>query len=315
MPKEFPLFPESASTTSGGVDAIYIFLVALTVFFSLLIFSAVFVFAVKYRRKRDDEIPAPIHGSMLLEVVWSVIPFGIVIVIFGWGTWLYFHNYNPPAGAMEIFVVGKQWMWKVQHPEGHREINEMHVPVNTPVKLTITSEDVIHSYYIPVFRLKKDAVPGMYTTAWFEATKPGTYHLFCAEYCGNQHSGMIGKVHVLEQPDYEAWLSGTPRGMTMVQAGEQLFNRLGCASCHREDNTGRGPSLLNVFGAQVRLETGQMVLADETYIRESILRPQAKIVQGYTTQMPTFQGQVSEEGLLQLIAYIRSLSKERTEAE
>jgi cytochrome c oxidase subunit 2 len=314
MWKEFPLFPEIASTTAGDVDALYVFLVAVTVFFSLLIFASIFAFAVRFRRRTDDEIPQPIHGSTVLEIVWSIIPFCIVMIIFGWGAWIYFRNYNPPAGAMEIFVVGKQWMWKIQHPEGHREINELHVPVNTPVKLTITSEDVLHSYYIPAFRIKKDAVPGMYTTTWFEATKPGTYHLFCAEYCGNQHSGMIGKVHVLEQADYEAWLRGTPRGMSMVEAGERLFSRLGCQSCHREDDTGRGPSLLDVFGSQVRLQTGQTVVADEAYIRESILRPQAKIVFGYTTQMPTFQGQISEEGLLQIIAYMKSLSKERTQA-
>ena len=313
MWSKFPILPESASTVSGQIDALYYFISAITVFFTLLIFVAVFVFAVRFRRRRADQVGEAIHGSTALEITWSVIPFFIVMTMFGWGAWVYFHTYTPPPGAMEVFVVGKQWMWKIQHPEGHREINELHVPIGRPVKLTITSEDVIHSFFIPAFRMKKDAVPGMYTTMWFEATKAGKYHLFCAEYCGNQHSGMIGWVHALEQADYEAWLRGSPRDETMAQAGERLFGRMGCASCHREDNTGRGPSLRAVYGGKVLLEGGAAAVADDSYLRESILKPALKIVSGYPAQMPTFQGQISEENLLQVIAYIKSLAKkERT---
>jgi cytochrome c oxidase subunit 2 len=304
----FPLFPEGASTIAGGVDALYLFLVAVSVIFSAGIFAAIFYFALRYRRKHPDEVPRPIHGSMKLEIAWSVIPFIITMVMFAWGTSLFFSNFNPPEGAMEIYVVGKQWMWKLQHPEGHREINELHVPVGRAVKLTMATEDVIHSFYIPAFRVKKDVVPGMYTTMWFQPTKPGKYHLFCAEYCGNQHSGMRGSVYVMEQPDYEAWLSGAPRGETMVQSGERLFHRLGCFTCHRSDVPGRGPVLAGVFGSQVLLESGQRAFADESYLRESILRPEAKIVAGYRTRMPTFQGQITEEGLMQIIAYIKSLA-------
>jgi cytochrome c oxidase subunit 2 len=313
MSRGFPLFPEAASTIAGGVDLLYLFLVAISLLFSVGIFCAIFYFALRYRRKHPDEIPKPIHGSLQLEILWSVVPLLITFVMFGWGTVVFFRNFNPPENAMEIYVVGKQWMWKIQHPEGHREINELHVPVGRPVRLTMSTEDVIHSFYIPAFRVKRDVVPGMLTSMWFEPTKPGKYHLFCAEYCGNQHSGMIGSVHVMEPADYEAWLSGAPRGETMIQAGERHFQRLGCFTCHRADMPGRGPSLEGVFGSQVRLESGQTVVADEAYLRESILRPQAKVVAGFRTQMPTFQGQISEEGLMQIIAYIKSLAKpERT---
>jgi cytochrome c oxidase subunit 2 len=313
MSRGFPLFPEAASTIAGGVDLLYLFMVAICLLLSVGIFIAIFYFALRYRRQHPDEVPKPIHGSLQLELLWSGIPFLITLCMFVWGTVVYFNNVNPPPGAMEIYVVGKQWMWKIQHPEGHREINELHVPVGIPVKLTMATEDVIHSFYIPAFRVKKDVVPGMYSSMWFEPTKPGKYHLFCAEYCGNQHSGMIGAVHVLEQADYEAWLSGAPRGETMVQAGERLFQRLGCFTCHRSDAPGRGPSLEGVYNQPVKLQGGRTVIADEAYLRESILRPNAKIVEGFRTEMPTFQGQITEEGLMQIIAYIKSLArKERT---
>jgi cytochrome c oxidase subunit 2 len=307
----FPLFPDVASNFAGDVDALYFFLVALSVFFTVLIFGGCAYFAVKYRRKHAAEVPPHLHDSMALEIVWSVIPFFLTMIMFAWGAVLFFRAYNPPKGAMEMYAVGKQWMWKTQHPEGHREINELHVPVGRPVKMTMTSEDVIHSFYIPAFRIKKDVVPGAYSTMWFQPTKVGKYHLFCAEYCGNQHSGMIGWVHVMEPADYEAWLAGIQRGESMAQAGERLFGRLGCASCHKEDNTGRCPTLKEVFNKPVLLQNGQRVIVDESYLRESILKPNAKLVAGYqNVEMPTFQGQVSEDGILQIIAYIKSLTKQ-----
>ncbi len=306
----FPLFPSNASTLASSVDNLYFFITAVSVFFTLLIFVGCLVLAVKYRRRDPDEIPGPLKESLMIEIVWSVIPFFIVMVMFGWGAYVYYVNYAPPRQAMEMYVVGKQWMWKLQHPEGHREINELHIPVNRPVRLTMTTEDVLHSFYIPDFRVKKDVVPGQYANIWFQPTKVGKYHLFCAEYCGTQHSGMIGWVHVLEEADYEAWLAGVNRGETMAQAGERLFSRLGCASCHKEDDKGRCPTLKDVFGSTVNLQSGARVLADEAYIRESILKPQSKIVAGYTnTEMPTFQGQISEDGILQVISYIKTLSK------
>ncbi|MEP7364383.1 MAG: cytochrome c oxidase subunit II [Acidobacteriota bacterium] len=309
MAKDLQLFPDSAAVGVAGVDANYFFILAVSAFFGIAISLAIFFFALRYKRKSDDEVPKPIHGSLVLELAWTVIPLLLCMVMFGWGTLVFFRNYQAPPNAMEMFVVGKQWMWKIQHPSGVREINEMHVPINRAVKLIMTTEDVLHSYYIPAFRIKKDVVPGQYSTMWFEANKIGKYHLFCAEYCGTQHSGMIGWVYVMEEADYEAWLSGSVRGETMQQAGERLFNRLGCATCHKADNTGRGPSLVDVFGKPVKLQTGMSVMADEGYIRESVLKPSAKTVSGYTVEMPTFQGQISEEGLLQVISYIKSLSK------
>jgi cytochrome c oxidase subunit 2 len=304
----FPLIPEQASTIAEGVDLLYYFLSAVSAFFSVLIFSVIFYFAIRYRRRSDTEIPKPIHGSTLLEIIWSAIPFCIVMVMFGWGASLYFKNSRAPEGAMTINVVGKQWMWKLQHPEGHREINELHVPVGRPVRLVMTSEDVIHSFFVPAFRTKMDVLPGRYTTAWFEATKTGQFHLFCAEYCGNEHSQMIGKVIVMEPVAYEEWLSGAASGESMAEVGGRLFAELRCDSCHDPEGGGRGPSLESVFGRTVALESGGSVVADEAYIRESILNPRAKVVAGFRPVMPTFQGQVTEEQLLQLLAYIKSLS-------
>jgi cytochrome c oxidase subunit II len=306
----FPLFPQQASVQAGQVDGIYFFMVAVAAFFSLLIASLIVVFAVKYRRRRRDDVGYAIHGSLALELLWTFIPFCIVMVMFAWGAKVAFDLFRPPAGAMEIFVVGKQWMWKVQHMSGQREINELHVPVGRPVKLIMGSEDVIHSFFIPAFRVKADVIPGRYNTLWFEATKPGTYHLFCAEYCGTKHSGMVGSVVAMEATDFQAWLSGGRAEDSPVQAGEKLFQDLACNTCHLPDRQGRGPMLNNLYGTQVELRNGQRVTFDDAYIRESIVNPQAKIPAGFQVPslMPTFQGQVTEEQLLQLIAYVRSLS-------
>jgi cytochrome c oxidase subunit 2 len=301
---DFSIFGPRASTTAGEVDALYAFLILVTIVMTGLIFFATFVFAIKYRRKSpNDPPPKPIHGSIPLEIAWSVIPFLVMLVMFAWGTKLYFQNYTPPpSNTLDIYVTGKQWMWKVQYPGGQREINEMHVPTGKPVKLTLASEDVIHSFFIPAFRMKHDVVPGSYQTYWFEATKTGRYHIFCAEYCGTGHSDMGGWVTVMEPKEYEDWLSGGAVVESMVEQGQKLFAEYGCATCHPFD-------LRNVFGKPVQLEDGRTVIADEAYIRESILNPNAKIVKGSKPNiMPVFQGQINEEGLLQLIVYIKSLS-------
>ncbi len=303
----FPLFPEQASSLAGDVDALYFFLIAVSGFFAVLISLAILVFAVKYRRRTEGEIGAAIHGSTALEVAWSVVPLIIVLVIFGWSAAVYLAISRPPRGAMDIYVVGKQWMWKIQHPEGRREINELHVPVGRPVRLTMGSEDVIHSFFIPAFRVKADVVPGRLTTLWFRATKPGRYHLFCAEYCGAQHSGMIGWIEAMEPAAFQAWLAGGAGEATLASSGEKLFQELACSTCHRPDSQGRGPVLDGLFGKTVELQGGGTVVADESYIRESIVNPQARILAGYQPLMPTFQGLISEEGLLQLIAYVKSL--------
>jgi len=306
----FSIFPPRASTGAGQVDALYGYLVVVGVAMTVLIFAAVAFFALKYRRRSpDDPPPKPIHGSIPLEIAWSIIPFFFMLVMFAWGTKLYFDNYTPPRDALDIYVTGKQWMWKVQYPDGQREINELHVPTGRPVKITLASEDVIHSFFLPAFRLKHDVVPGSYQTFWFQATLPGRYHIFCAEYCGTNHSRMIGWVTVMDPVAYQDWLAGTPPGSSMAELGEKLFAQYGCVTCHVIDAQGRCPSLRNVFGNPVQLDDGRTVLADEAYVRESILNPNAKIVRGYKRDiMPVFQGQINEEGLLQLIVYIKSLS-------
>jgi cytochrome c oxidase subunit 2 len=301
-----PFTPEQASTVSGQVDAVYTYSVVITLFFSVLVGALIFYFAVRYRRRSENELPQPIAGSVKLETMWTVIPFLIAMTIFVWGTSLYFSLYRMPKDAIEIFVVGKQWMWKFQHTEGQREINELHVPVGARVKLTMTTEDVIHSLAVPAFRVRADVVPGRYTFLWFEATKTGRYHLFCTEYCGTNHSGMNGWVEVMEPTAYQAWLAGGGSDSPAAQ-GEKLFQSLGCATCHRTDTQGRGPVLTGVFGKPQRIQGVGDVTADEAYLRESITNPAGKVVEGFQPIMPSYQGQVSEEQLLQLIAYIRSL--------
>jgi len=301
------LFPVQASTFAPDVDHLLYFLLAVAVFFSLAIFCSIFYFAIRYRRRSENELPRAIHGGMALEILWSVIPLGLTMVMFTWGANIYFNESRPPDNALDIYVVGKQWMWKLEHLEGQREINELHIPVGRAVRLTMTSEDVIHSFFVPAFRTKQDAVPGRYTTTWFKPTKAGKYHLFCAEYCGTNHSRMGGWVYVMEPRDYEAWLSGGTSGGSLAENGQKLFDELACGNCHKPDGSGRCPSLTGLFGKTVQLAGGGTVQADEGYIRESILQPQAKIVAGYGPIMPTFQGLVTEEGVMQLIEYIKSL--------
>jgi cytochrome c oxidase subunit II len=307
--------PDQASTIAQSVDHLYFFITAVTLFFSVLIFSVIFYFMIKYRRRSPDERPKAIEGSLPLEVLWTAIPTLIVAVFFAWGSTLYFQNSEAPPGAMEIFVTGKQWMWKAEHPEGQREINELHVPLGRPVKLTMTSEDVIHDFFVPAFRVKKDVLPGRYTSMWFEPTKLGTFHLFCAQYCGAFHAGMIGSVIVVEPDEYEQWLLGGVRGETMEAAGERLFKENGCVTCHLGDGSGPGPSLVGVYGNTVHLTSGQTLTADDAYVRESILNPAAKVVSGYKPVMPSFQGLLNEEQILDLVAYVRSIGLSQDNAK
>ena len=303
-----PLFPESASTIAADVDALYFFLVGLSGFFGLLIAVLIVGFAIRFRRRHAEEVGSQVHGGLLLEIGWTVIPFLITLVIFFWGAKVYFAMANPPAETLNIYVVGKQWMWKVQHASGQREINQLHVPMGRPVKLIMTSEDVIHDFSIPAFRVKADVIPGRFVQIWFEPNKAGTYRIFCAEYCGTKHSGMIGEVVVMDPTAYQTWLSGGAPEGSLASTGERLFVELACNTCHRPDSRGRGPVLNNVFGHAVQLQDGSVVTADESYIRESILTPAAKVTAGFQPVMPAFQGLVSEEQLLGLVEYIKSLS-------
>jgi len=302
-----PIRPEQASTIAKGVDHLYYFLTAVDLFFTAVIFLTIFYFAIRYRRRSKDEKATQIEGSLPLEIAWSVVPLVLTVVMFLWGSSLYIRNSRPPEASTEIFVIGKQWMWQLQHPEGRREINELHVPLGRPVKLTMTSEDVIHDFFIPSFRVKKDVVPGRYSTIWFEATKTGSFHFFCAQYCGTNHSLMRGEVIVMKPDDYERWLSGGVQAQTMAGAGAALYERFACITCH---GTGKGPPFVNLYASTVKLSTGEAVVVDDAYLRESILYPSAKIVAGYPPIMPTFKGQITEEELLELISYIKSLKTE-----
>jgi cytochrome c oxidase subunit 2 len=305
----FPFFPQQASEQAATVDALYFFLVAVTGAFAVLIAILVAVFAVKFHRRHDDEVGEVIHGSLALELLWTFIPLGITMVMFVWGAQVFFHMTRAPKGATDIYIVGKQWMWKAQHMDGAREINELHVPIGRPVRLIMGSEDVIHSFFIPAFRAKADVVPGRFNHMWFTATVPGRYHIFCTQYCGTKHSNMIGWVTAMTPADYQTWLSGGSAGGSMVDAGAKLFADLTCNTCHLDNGQGRGPTLKGVFGKQTLLANGQTVKVDDAYIRESILNSQAKIVSGFQPIMPTFQGLVTEEQLLQLIAYVKSLGE------
>ena len=303
-----PIFPDQASAFAKDVDALYFFILATCAFFAIGVSAAVVYFGIKYHKTHEGQIGARIEGNLPLELLWSVIPTIIAMFMFGWGATVFYHLRTPPDEAMQIYAVGKQWMWKFQHPEGQREINELHIPVGRPIKITISSEDVLHSLYFPAFRTKMDAIPGRYTELWFEADKTGSYHIFCSEYCGTNHSGMIGTVTVMDPADYQAWLQGGGEGGTMAQRGARVFESLACNTCHLDSGRGRGPSLQNIIGTTVELEDGSTVTVDEAYLRESILNSQAKIVKGFAPLMPTFQGLISEENLVALIEHVKSLS-------
>ena len=306
LPKYFPLFPEQASKIAFHVDALYLFILGVTIFFTFLVALLILVFGVIYRKEKHP-VPHQIHGSVPLEIFWTAVPLGISMVIFVWGAVLFLEQNRPPAGSLDVYAVGKQWMWKFQHPGGQREINQLHVPVGRPVRVTLISQDVLHGFYVPAYRIQMEAIPGRYTNIWFEPSKPGTYHLFCTEYCGTKHSGMVGEVVAMEPGDYEQWLRSAGAFGSLATEGQKVFARMGCVTCHRGDNQARGPNLFRLYGTQVRLSTGQTVVADEGYIRESVLNPSAKIVYGFQNIMPTFQGQLNEDELIELVEYIKSL--------
>ena len=311
MRSDFPLFPDQASSVAGAVDALYIALVLLTGVVSVLIWIAIFYFAIKYRRRPDNELAEEIEPPQMLEMAWTIIPTIIFIGIFIAGSWLFFQVQRVPDNALDIYVTGRQWMWKFQHQTGQREINTLHVPVGRPIRITMASEDVIHSLWFPSFRVKADVLPSRYRVMWFNARKTGRFHIFCAEYCGTLHSGMIGWVEVMEPTESQRWLAGGSEG-SLASQGEKLFQKYACNTCHTNDATARGPVLAGLYGKQVLLAGNKSVLADDNFIRESILNPQAKVAAGFQPIMPTFQGQVSEEDLLKLLAYIKSLAPAKT---
>ena len=288
-----------------------LFLIAVCLFFAVAITAAIIIFFFKYRRKERNAVGVPIHGDSRLEAVWMIVPLILAMAMFSWGAVVYVDFRRAPLDTLDIYVIAKQWMWKAQQPNGLKEINELHVPVGRNVRLILASEDVIHDFFVPAFRVKMDVVPGHYNTMWFRPTKPGRYHFFCSQYCGTNHAVMGGWVTVMEPSEYAAWLSGSSdANANPVVAGEKLFAEKACITCHLADGTGRAPSLNGLYGAQVLLADGSKVTADDAYIRESILQPNAKIVAAYQPLMPPFQGQLTEEQILSLIAYIKSLQSQ-----
>ena len=308
MQSQLPLYPEQASNFAPNVDDLMLYIIAVCVFFALGITAAIVYFFFRYHRKKPDEIGFAIHGDSRLEALWLVVPAILALTMFAGGAVVYVDFRREPMDTLDIYVIGKQWMWKAQQPTGLREINELHVPVGRNVKLILASEDVIHNFSVPAFRVKMDVVPGHYNTMWFRPTKPGRYHFFCSQYCGTNHAIMGGWVTVMDPSDYAAWLSGSSDATANpVAAGEKLFADKACNTCHLSDGKGRGPSLNGLVGSKVTLADGSSVTADDAYLRESILLPNAKIVAGYQPLMPTFQGQLTEEQILDLLAYVKSL--------
>ena len=303
----FALFPPEASKIAPQMDALYFFMVLVSLIGLTIVVLLIAAFSILYSKQRHP-VAEQIEGSTLLEATWTIIPLGLFLIMFVWGALIYFRVYTPPANSMNIYVVGKQWMWKVEHSGGQHEINSLHVPTGRPIQLTLISQDVFHSFSIPAFRVKREAIPGRYTTVWFEATTPGTYHLFCTQYCGTEHSHMIGDVVVLTPDDFKKWLASSTSGASLAQNGERLFASLSCAACHNDRPDARGPALANVYGARLPLPNGGTVTADDAFLREAILNPSQHITQGYAPIMPTYQGQISEEGVIALVEYIRSLN-------
>lgn len=315
MQSPLPFFPEQASNFAGNVDNLFLFVLLTCLFFAVLVTLLVIYAAFKYRRNKPGEVGSLMEGNTLLEIAWTAIPLILALGIFAWGAIIYVNYRTAPTDTLDIYVIGKQWMWKLQQPNGRKEINELHVPVNRNIKLIMGSEDVIHDFYVPAFRVKMDVVPGRYNTMWFRPTKTGKYHFFCSQYCGTNHALMGGWVTVMDPAEYATWLSGEVGDVNPASAGETLFTQLACVTCHLANGTGRGPSLNGVYGAKVLLADGSIVTADNAYIRESILQPKAKIVAGYQPVMPTFQGLVTEEQILNLTAYIRSIQSQPVPAK
>lgn len=299
------LLSEAASTQASRTDALFLAMLLLCGTVALVLLALVVFFALKYRRGRavDRSEPREMKG---IEIAWTIAPLLVFFGIFGWAARDYVTMADPPANALPVSVVAKQWMWKLQHRNGRREINELHVPLGEPVVVTMTSQDVIHSFFIPAFRLKQDVVPGRYTRLWFTATQLGEFPLFCSEYCGSEHSQMTGRVVVMSPSDYGRWLASGPAQPSMAQYGFALFRQLGCSGCHDPRSTIRAPLLDCLYGRTVHLQDGRSLVADENYLRDSILVPDKDVVAGFAPVMPSFASQVSEEDLQALVAYIQS---------
>lgn len=301
------IWPQGASLMASQADYLILAFTALTLLLTVPIFIAITYFAFKYRSGRKVDRNTDDSRSVLIELSWMLIPFFLTLIFFVWGALLYSHQVNPPADALQITAIGRQWMWKFQHPGGQSEINDLHVPEDQSVVIRMISQDVIHALYIPALRIQMDTIPGRYTQLWFKANKTGSFHLFCSEYCGTDHSEMGGTLTIMKPADYQKWLTHTSSGTTTVAAGEALFQSYGCSGCHQQGSTVKAPSLVGLFGKPVPLENGGTVLADESYLRDKVLNPDDNKIAGYKQNMPTYEGKIAEDDLIRLVAYITSL--------
>jgi cytochrome c oxidase subunit 2 len=314
MSAAFHLFPQSASTASGRFDALFIVQTIVLLVVALAVALLILVFSVRYRRNSSaDRSDAP-TSARWIEITWTMTPLLLFVGTFAWAAYDFTQLYRAPPDAMPVFVVAKQWMWKLEHENGRREIDELHVPVNRPVRLVMTSQDVIHSFYVPAFRIKQDVVPGRYTTIWFTATQTGEFHLFCAEYCGTDHAAMGGRIVVMQPGEFAAWLASGNTRPGMAARGFALYRRYGCSGCHEAQSSVHAPDLHGLLGREVHLSDGRSLIADEAYIRDSVLLPRKEVVAGYEPIMPSFAGQISEEDLLAIIEYIRSTGGDHARA-
>lgn len=303
-----PFWHAGVSPYGGDVDLLFAGLVALSGLVLALLFFLLALFCVRYRAGNDVDRENHEAKSWHWEVGWTAASLVGFLGLFIWGAAVFLKIYQTPAEEQAVFVVAQQWMWKVQHAGGQSEINALHIPVNRPVKLVMASQDVIHSFFIPALRLKHDVVPGRYQSIEIEVRQPGSYHLFCAEYCGTDHSAMIGEVVALEEADYARWLREQGPASPLAQEGGQLFRELGCSGCHGAGSAVRAPPLEGLYGRPVPLADGGTVVADDKYLRDSILLPRSQIAAGYEPVMPSFEGRINEQQLLRLVAYIKSLA-------
>jgi cytochrome c oxidase subunit 2 len=312
---KFHLFPPQASTSAHAVDTLFFALTLISLFFVAVVFLPILFFCIKYRRGSPADRSNPSSGSNVIEFGWTTLPTLMGLALFAWGAVDYFRIERRPANAIDVDVVGKQWMWKVQHAQGKREINELHIPVDQTVALTLISQDVIHSFFVPAFRVKQDVVPGKYTSEWFKPTRTGEYHIFCSQYCGTQHAQMIGRVVVMQAQAYENWLKTGEQTESIVLAGERLFHDRGCSGCHALNSRFHAPLLQGLYRKPVPLADGTLLTADDQYLRDSILQPAKQITAGYDNIMPSFSGHLTEEEIMQLIAYLKAIGKQEPAAQ
>jgi cytochrome c oxidase subunit 2 len=312
---KFHLFPPQASTSAYEVDALFFALTLISLFFIAVVFLPILFFCIKYRRGSPADRSNPLSGSNIIELGWTTLPTLMGLGLFAWGAVDYFRIEQRPANAIGVQVLGKQWMWKVQHAEGKREINELHIPIDRTVALTLISQDVIHSFFVPAFRVKQDVVPGKYTSEWFKPTRTGEYHIFCSQYCGTQHAQMIGRVVVMQPLAYQEWLNTGEQTESIVRVGERLFHDRGCSGCHAPNSRFHAPLLQGLYRKPVPLADGTLATADDQYLRDSILQPAKQITAGYDNIMPSFSGHLTEEEIMQLIAYLKEIGKQEPPAQ